>query len=601
MFSSKFSYLDFDIYSRRLSFFYKNKEKLGSTFGFILTALYIIISFILFLVYFINTIRRKEVTAADSTIYPIEIPSIEINNNLFYLAFGLEHPTKLNRYIDERIYYPKVFFIEKIKVNGEFEISSTTFLKVERCNINKFGDEYKEVFGNKDLNNSYCLQDLNVTLEGGYKYDKMSLIKINIYPCKNSSENNYHCKPKDIIDEYLTSTYFSILAKDIGLNPFNYSFPVVTIFQDLYTTIDKSLLKEFIIYFGINEIDTDIGLFSNIIKKEIYLKYMKDFHSFFFLNEEDYKSGKEILTAEIRLGDNIHFQKRTYTKMSQVLSTTGGYMQVIYTLFGLIALLTKKISIEKKLLNSLFNFNIKQKKIILCIEYKKKIDYISSLDKDRKCSFIPYEAKKTLMDLKKKRSSINLINRNTNVLDKMVIKRTDSGPIVYKSKINESLNQSNKIEEGLFHKFMKLAKKKELNKNLVDQSINRSKINMIYKESNSNLNDIQQLNGSISPNKKRVKKSRSNFDSIKIKKNIKISRQKDWSNISFNFLDYYCLRKMTKKNVEIELFHFGYNFFRSQMDIINFINIILLAQIIMMRQTDKKQNIMSQTIELSIK
>ena len=403
MFLEKLSYLDFDIYSRRLSFFYKNKEKIGSTFGFILTALYIIISFILFLVYFINTIRRKEVTAADSTIYPIEIPSIEINNNLFYLAFGLEHPTKLNRYIDERIYYPKVFFIEKIKVNGEFEISSTTFLKVERCNINKFGDEYKEVFGNKDLNNSYCLQDLNVTLEGGYKYDKMSLIKINIYPCKNSSENNNHCKPKDIIDEYLTSTYFSILAKDIGLNPFNYSFPVVTIFQDLYTTIDKSLLKEFIIYFGINEIDTDIGLFSNIIKKEIYLKYMKDFHSFFFLNEEDYKSGKEILTAEIRLGDNIHFQKRTYTKISHVLSTTGGYMQVIYTLFGLIAILTKKISIEKKLLNNLFNFNIKQKKIILSIEYKKKLDYISSFDKDRKGSYIPYEAKKTLINSRKKK------------------------------------------------------------------------------------------------------------------------------------------------------------------------------------------------------
>jgi hypothetical protein len=130
-------------------------------------------------------------------------------------------------------------------------------------------------------------------------------------------------------------------------------------------------------YFGITEIDTDIGIFSNKIKREIYLKYINDFHSFFFLNEEDYKSGKEILTAEIRLGDSIHFQKRTYTKMSQVFSTTGGYMQVIYTLFGLIALLTKKISIEKKLLNSLFNFNIKQKKIILCIEYKKKIDYIS--------------------------------------------------------------------------------------------------------------------------------------------------------------------------------------------------------------------------------
>ena len=600
MFSEKLSYLDFDIYSRRLSFFYKNKEKIGSTFGFILTVLYIIISFMLFLVYFINTIRRKEVTVTDSTIYPIEIPSIEINNNLFYFAFGLEHPTKLTRYIDEKIYYPKAFFIEKIKVDGEFKISSTTSLKVERCNITKFGYKYREVFGYEEINNSYCLQDFNVSLEGGFKYDKMSLIKINIYPCINSTENNNHCKPKNIIDEYLTSTYFSILSKDIGLNPFNYSFPVLSIFQDLYTTIDKSVLKEYIMYFRITEIDTDIGLFSNKIKKEIYLKYMKDFHSFFFLNEEDYKSGKEILTTEIRLGDSIHFQKRAYTKISQVLSATGGYMQVIYTFFGLIALLSKKISIEKKLLNNLFNFNIKQKKIILCIEYKKKLEYTSSLDNDTKSSYLLYEAKKMHLNQKNTRSNINIMNKSYNALDKMVIKKTDSGPFSYKPNINENNNQNKNTGGKLFHMLNKLSKDKEINTNLIDQSGNLSKINMIYKESNSNLNDIQQFNKAISPNKKRILKSKSNFDLIKVKTQLKISRKKDWSNINFNFLDYYCLRKMTKKNVQIELFHFGYNFYKSQMDIINFINIILLTQIIMMKQTDKKQNIMSQTLELSI-
>ena len=63
-------------------------------------------------------------------------------------------------------------------------------------------------------------------------------------------------KPKDIIDEYLTSTYFSILAKDIGLNPFNYSFPTLPLVQDIYTVIDKSFRTEFIVYFGITEIDT---------------------------------------------------------------------------------------------------------------------------------------------------------------------------------------------------------------------------------------------------------------------------------------------------------------------------------------------------------
>ena len=48
--------------------------------------------------------------------------------------------------------------------------------------------------------------------------------------------------------------------------------------------------------------------------------------------------------------------------MSQVFSIIGGYMQFVYTSFALLSLLTKKISIELKLLNSLFNFNIKKEK-----------------------------------------------------------------------------------------------------------------------------------------------------------------------------------------------------------------------------------------------
>ena len=116
----RFSHLDFDIYSRRISFYYKNKERLGSSFGFILTISYVIISIILFLIYFIKTITRQEVDVSNSLIYPQDILSVDINNDLFYLAFGLEHPTKLTRYIDEGIYYPEVLYIEKVKENGEF-------------------------------------------------------------------------------------------------------------------------------------------------------------------------------------------------------------------------------------------------------------------------------------------------------------------------------------------------------------------------------------------------------------------------------------------------------------------------------------------------
>ena len=111
----KLSFLDFDIYSKRISFFYKNKEKLGSTFGFILTILYAIASLIIFSSYLIKTIKREEVILSDSIIYPTTIPSIDINNNIFNIAFGLENLTNLKRFTDESIYYPKVFYIEKKK------------------------------------------------------------------------------------------------------------------------------------------------------------------------------------------------------------------------------------------------------------------------------------------------------------------------------------------------------------------------------------------------------------------------------------------------------------------------------------------------------
>ena len=598
MFSSgKINYLDFDIYSRRISFFYKNKEKIGSTFGFILTVLYIIISVVIFLIYFIKIIKRDEMTASDTTIYPNDIPSIYLNNDHFYIAFGLEHPTKLNRYIDEKIYYPKVLYIEKIKKNGEIIKVSETVLNVERCNIINFGDKYQKLFEKNELSDSYCIKDFNLTLIGSLKYNKTSYIEISIYPCVNNSENNNHCKSQNIIDTYLSSTYFSILAKDIGLNPYNYVSPTIPIIQDLYTSIDKSMKKEYILYFGITEINTDIGLFFNQYKKEIYLRYIKDFHNFNFIDDEQYKSGKEkILTTEIKLEDNIYLHKRTYTKMPQAFSITGGYMQIIYTIFSLIVLLSKKISIEKQLLNNLFNFNIKQRKIILCIEYEKKLDYNSSLDKDKEKKFIPYAARKSI-SIKNDKKRNTYLNMNVNKINKKIslLKKSDTGQNIIPSGIKEMISQNMISEDGFLEIFQKISiekdkgnKEKEKNKQLINQSINRSKVNILSQGDNSVLNNLKAY---------RSQKNIKSRNNLNIFNNYGDFNKENNSIINFNLWDYYC----RKKRREIELFNFAINFYKRQMDIINFFNIIILTQIMLTHQTDKKHNILSQKIELSIK
>ena len=260
------NFLDFDMYSKRIGLFYQNKEKIGSLFGFILTMIYIVASLSLFFIYALYVIKHKTFFVHDSIIYPREAPSIELDNNLFYFAFGIEPTSGKTRFIDNTIYYPRIHFFDKVKEGGNMKTIYEEELKVERCNETKFGEEYRSLLVSGELNNSYCLENINLTLKGGYKYDKISYIQIDIYPCVNTTENKNHRKSQEIIDKYLARAYFSFLTKDIGLDPSNYINPLIPAFKDVYTTIDKAFFRDLILYFGITEIQTDKGLFSEQIK-----------------------------------------------------------------------------------------------------------------------------------------------------------------------------------------------------------------------------------------------------------------------------------------------------------------------------------------------
>ena len=347
--------LSLDIYSRRIGFFYNNKNRISSYCGLFLTFLYIFASLVLFIYYLIITTNRKEIRVYDSTLYSKEMPVIDINKNYFYFAFGLEDPDTLNRFVDESIYITEVVYIDRAKIDGEFVTINKMTLPLEKCQEGTFGKEYQNLFVVGELANSYCLKDFdyNLTLQGGFKYEKMSYIRIKIFPCKNNTKNNNKCKPQEEIDHFLSSGYFSILLKDIGLNPSNYSYPVIHTLQDLYTTIDRHIYKNYILTFGLTEIQTDTGLFDERINNDKYIQFRKELETFVFRDEEEYYDGGDIILVQIRLADNVLVQKRTYTKISEIFSRIGGYMQLMNTVFLLISLLINKLDAELKIINSI--------------------------------------------------------------------------------------------------------------------------------------------------------------------------------------------------------------------------------------------------------
>ena len=577
--------LDLDIYSRRISFFYGGKEKISSKFGFFLTSLYIVISIVLFLNYFIRTISREEVTASDSTTHPDTIPSININEDIFNLAFGLEHPSTFSRFIDETIYYPKISYIEKIKKNGIFVNKLKINVEAEKCKNSKFGQNFQNLLEKGELNNSYCLSNYNLTLKGGFQYSEVAFIKISIFPCKNSTENNITCKPQNVIDKFFHNNYFSILAKDTALNPSDFSNPGLPILLNTYTSVDKQIKKDYYVKFAITEIETDTGLFSQQIKKDKFLRYTKDFDDFFFVDSNYFTSGNEILTLTIRIEDNIYFQKRTYKKMAEVFASTGGYMQLIYSIFAIISILTKTMNIEKKLINSLFYFNIKQKKVILSIEYKKKLNYTTlgssiektediketkqiwkNSEKNKKINFIPYIAKKSPL-IRKYSKFVKNEKKNEKSLRKSVSLGKDT-PIPIKN----NNGQNDASIDGLLN----IPKIKEYNgkKYSIVQSnkiLNNTQMNRLYLRNKTNESE-----------------------------NMEKLEKENFNGVDFNLFEYYCFWKLSKKKLQIELFKFAYKFFKSQMDIVNFFNIIILTQIMMKKQSNEKNNFLSEIVELSM-
>ena len=548
-------YFNFDMYARSPNFYFKNHDRINTCFGTLLTLVYIIVSLTLFIYHSIITIQRKNFKVHDSTIYGQEMPFIDLNSNILYFAFGLEDPLTMNRFIDDSIYIPKIVFVDKAKINDELVTVYQQNLEIEKCNVINFGENYQHLFIEDELNNSYCLKkfEQNLTLAGGYKYERFSYIRIRIYPCVNSSENNFSCKSQEEIDHFMSSGYFSIILKDIGLNPANYSIPVIPTLQDLYTTIDKRIYKNYILNLGVTEIHTDIGLFQENIKTQKYLQFRKEMETFTFRNEEEYYQGKSVIIAQLKLDDNINVQTRSYIKIPEIFSTIGGYMQLMNTAFLLLTLIVNKFNLELKIINSIFKFNLKKKKLIMKLQKLNDYDdlHISNIS----------NIHTPVSNFKK----MTNITQHLDLLD---------------NKSKNSLMKENEINNISLLNFSE-------NKNELDNK-NKNKITILKKHKRKS-NALPIENSKIENTKDKMSKKNLRLSQEHIKENGTNFNKKNFFNelsykdfndkIELNMFDYCCCHLVYEKRHKIiELFNITNSFYRKKLDVVNVFNLLLLIE-----------------------
>ena len=118
--------------------------------------------------------QRVDITFYDSYSNSDEVPNIKITESNFSLIFAV-YDDYGEPFIDETIYYPKVYISDEENEDVIFE----------RCDLDKLGEKYKEFERDADIDNYYCLSEIDFTLK-----PFINSLRVEIFPCKNTTENN---------------------------------------------------------------------------------------------------------------------------------------------------------------------------------------------------------------------------------------------------------------------------------------------------------------------------------------------------------------------------------------------------------------------------
>jgi len=394
---------DFDIFARRICLFYNKNEKIGSNFGLILSILYILSSILIFIFFLLMIYQKKDFHTSDSIIYSKTNPNFNLNSsNLFFFIIGIANKNN-SRYIDESIYTISATYVSQYKDSkGYFVNKKIKHLQVEKCQKEKYENK---ILNKSDLNNFYCIENLDIDLIGGKNYKNFSFIEIQIYQCINNSDNNNICKPQEMIDDALENGHMTIQLKSIELNPNNYTYPILPIMQEFFSSISKYFYKNIILFYKITKVETYNGIFyeRNNVVEDLKLDDTKE--DIYYMNNRE----KIISKINIMLSNGIHKQKRIYKNIFNVFAVTGGYMNILYCIFYLMSFIYNKFKFEKIIVNSLMSMNLKyEKKTASKVIKRNSTIFLNNYSKD----FVKKSgAENKKIDINQSEKKICLLNR----------------------------------------------------------------------------------------------------------------------------------------------------------------------------------------------
>ena len=547
---------DIDLFGKDPELYFKGNAKRTSWVGRIFTVFYAMIYLAFFLYKLIRMIKHVDVDFYQTTTFTGETPSIHLDNEAFYGGFALANPNTLKTFIDDRIYYVEAVYMHGHKEGNDW-IFVPQIVELETCQLEKFGKKYRDIFKSKNLENLYCFKNMDYMMEGHTTYDVYSYFDIKFYPCVNTTENNFKCKPMEEIINTLSFSMVSVKIQDIELTPENYDKPTEIRGKELSSPAFLNLYENIQAYFHIVHVETDIDFIGFELFKNIQTKTYFKYDGTFIIPVIN--SPEKLLTEphnaycqiSIQLTEQILTLKRTNTKLTEVLGEVGGLMEVVFSLFRILSSFLTDNLYEQSLVNHLFTFDLDKKIIKLKNQKRKNLSKKNEEERDLKI----YSTSKISPSLSPKTLQIN-----------------DEFSINTKNKLSdEGLNKAsqNNNDNQLVAHNVKLIRGKRKYKTKVSFSSNLGKFNV--NDAKNDENDKNNKNEIVCKN---FIQSNSNFEKeVEMPKNnryiVDRVRLSNWSTCCC----FLCARKL--RNMQNTLLDEGMKIIMQKLDILYLFNKIV--------------------------
>ena len=368
---------NFDLFGKQPEFFYKGKSQRVSWFGRIFSVFYIVL-YVAFVIYkLVRMLKKVDIDFYETYAFS-GIPSIKLNNDLFYGGFTI------GGLIDETLYFPVVYHYTETTVNGVRESLPPEPVALTQCSLDMFGKRFQPLFADRQLDNLYCMEDVHETLAGYSNLDEYSYYYIMIMPCIGYNLRGELCQPLENVTAFFQQTHLEFKMQDIVMTPKDYDNPSIARNMDIQGPVFSFLYQSIYTYMQIVNLETDqdwLGFEAlSDIKKEQFLRYDE---SWIIAAPSPHMNGLKAMTPvcdiTIQLSAKVLTTKRANTKLIEVLGDVGGLMEVVWSAFNILSIFITDLLYDIDIVNSLFSFDLSKKTVKIKKDSKDNYD-LSDVD-----------------------------------------------------------------------------------------------------------------------------------------------------------------------------------------------------------------------------